>query len=95
MVIKTITEEMAPYHVYNQTDAKCLHLMPPSLCSVDGSYVGERVSWKYLTLTSMDVIDSLSAALTRPLLPIFFPIVFRDIALYKLFSSTDSYLQRS
>ena len=64
MAIKTITEEMAPYHVYNQTDAKSLHLMPPSLCSVDGSYVGERVSWTYLTLTSMDVIDSLSAALT-------------------------------
>ena len=36
--------------------------MQPSLCSVDGSCVGERISWTYLTLTSMDVIDSLNAA---------------------------------
>ena len=42
---------------------KIKQLLQPSLSSVDGSCVGERVSWTYLTLTSMDVIDSLNATL--------------------------------
>ena len=37
-------------------------LMQPSLCSVDGSCVGDRVSWTKLTITSKDGIDSLNPA---------------------------------
>ena len=36
--------------------------MQPSLCSVDGSCVCDRVSWTKLTLTSKDGIDSLNPA---------------------------------
>ena len=37
--------------------------MQPSLCSVDGSCVCDRVSWTKLTLRSKDGIDSLNPAL--------------------------------
>ena len=44
-----------------QTAVKCL--MQPSLCSVDGSCVCDKVSWTKLTLASKDGIDSLNPAL--------------------------------